>query len=81
MKSKIKSKSPADRRRGGSSKAMTANGREIVQSLSEVNEAERSGESPHNRADVRALRGEGLIDPSYDYRAARQRKANKPVTP
>lgn len=26
----------------------------------------------HKRADVRALRGKGLLDPSYDYRAARR---------
>jgi Arc/MetJ family transcription regulator len=25
----------------------------------------------HRRADVRVLRGKGLIDPAYDYRAAR----------
>jgi Arc/MetJ family transcription regulator len=26
----------------------------------------------HKRADIRKLRGKGLIDPSYDYRAARR---------
>jgi Arc/MetJ family transcription regulator len=26
------------------------------------------------RADVRELRGKGLLDPSYDYRAARRKK-------
>lgn len=26
----------------------------------------------HKRADVRQLRGKGLIDPSYDYRAGRR---------
>jgi Arc/MetJ family transcription regulator len=28
----------------------------------------------NKRADVRELRGKGLIDPSYDYRAARRGK-------
>jgi Arc/MetJ family transcription regulator len=28
----------------------------------------------HKRADIRALRGKGLIDPSYDYKAARRGK-------
>ena len=28
----------------------------------------------NKRADVRELRGKGLIDPSYDYRAARKGK-------
>jgi Arc/MetJ family transcription regulator len=28
----------------------------------------------HKRADLRALRGKGLIDPSYDYRSARRGK-------
>jgi Arc/MetJ family transcription regulator len=28
----------------------------------------------HKRADVRQLRGKGMIDPSYDYRAARRGK-------
>lgn len=28
----------------------------------------------HKRADVRTLRGKGLIDPAYDHRAARRRR-------
>jgi Arc/MetJ family transcription regulator len=28
----------------------------------------------HQRADVRELRGKGMLDPSYDYRAARRGK-------
>ncbi len=28
----------------------------------------------HKRTDVRALRGKGLIDPSYNYRSARRGK-------
>jgi Arc/MetJ family transcription regulator len=28
----------------------------------------------HKRADVRLLRGKGLVDPAYDYRAARRGK-------
>lgn len=28
----------------------------------------------HQRADLTSLRGKGLIDPTYDYRAARRRQ-------
>jgi hypothetical protein len=37
-------------------------------------EVEREFVQQHNRADVRELRGKGLLDRSYDYRAARRKK-------